>query len=233
VDAARGLARFGALLADPARARIVAALLDGEALTATELAYQAGVSPATTSSHLARLTDGEILAVAVDGRQRHYRIANAGVAGVVEAVLGLGLDGAPAAVSAPHALEPIRIARTCYDHLAGRLGVAVTRTLIRRHYLAPAGRDFQLTSSGETFLTRLGVDVAGARRQRRVFARQCLDWTERQPHLAGALGAALASRWLELRWAMRGRAGRHLVVTDRGRRALRRYFAVKPAAVFD
>jgi DNA-binding transcriptional ArsR family regulator len=226
------LARSAGLLADRARAKILRALTDGGSLTATELSYRAGVSPQTTSSHLAKLVQAKLLAVEVEGRYRHYRLARPNVGHAVEALLAVAWDGEERDEGVTKEIEPIRVARTCYDHLAGKLGVALTQMMVKRKYLKPRGRDFVLTAPGEAFLKKLGVDMEKAKRQRRAFARQCLDWTERRPHLAGALGAAFAARWVELGWVIRVSAGRYLVVTEGGRRALRQRFSVKPSEVF-
>ena len=226
------LARSAGLLADPARAKILGALTDGGSLTATELAYRAGVSPQTASSHLAKLVQAKLLAVDVDGRYRHYRLAGPNVGHAVEALLAIASDQKGGDEGVTDAIEPIRIARTCYDHLAGKLGVALTRMMVKRKYLKPRGRDFVLTASGEAFLKKFGVDVERGKRQRRAFAHQCLDWTERETHLAGALGAAFAARWLELGWVTRVPDERYLVVTEKGRKALRHRFSVRPSLIF-
>lgn len=226
------LAKTAALLGDPARARILAALMDGRSLTATELAYQAGVSPQTASSHLAKLSQAKFIAVEVEGRYRRYRLASRKVAHAIHALLAVAADHAVHENSASKPLAPIRMARTCYDHLAGRLGVALTQMMVRRKYLKRYGRDFRVTAAGEAFLRRLGVDVQRAKRQRRGFARQCLDWTEGQPHLAGALGAAFAKRWLELKWLNRVPGDRYLLVAKEGRKALRQRFRVKTSTLF-
>lgn len=206
--------------------------MDGRPRTATELAYHAGVSPQTTSSHLAKLVQAKLLAVEAEGRFRQYRLAGPNVGHAIEALLALAEDGERYRDGLTKGIEPIRIARTCYDHLAGRLGVALTQRMVERKFLKPVGRDFCLTPPGEKFLRKFGVDIEKAKRQRRAFARQCRDWTERQPHLAGALGAALAARWLELRWVNRVPEERYLVVTDRGRTALKKLFSIKPSVIF-
>ncbi len=212
---------------------MLAALMDGRPRTATELAYHAGVSPQTASSHLAKLVQARLLAVEAEGRFRQYRLAGPNVGHAIEALLALAGDGERYRNGPTKGIEPMRIARTCYDHLAGRLGVALTHMMVKKKFLKLAGRDFRLTPSGEKFLRKFGVDVEKAKRQRRAFARQCRDWTERQPHLAGALGAALAARWLELRWVNRVPEERYLVVTDRGRTALKELFSIKPSVIAD
>ena len=211
---------------------MLAALIDGRSRTATELAYHAGVSPQTASSHLAKLVQARLLAMEAEGRFRHYRLAGPNVGHAIEALLALAGDGERYRKGPTKGIEPIRIARTCYDHLAGRLGVALTHMMVKRKLLKPSGRDFRLTPSGEKFLRKFGVDVEKAKHPRRAFARQCRDWTERRPHLAGALGAALAARWLELRWVTRVPEERYLIVTNRGRTALKGLFSIKPSDIF-
>jgi DNA-binding transcriptional ArsR family regulator len=228
VDYSRDIAHVAALLADPSRARVLGALMDGRALTATELALHAGVSAQTASAHLAKLTEASLLACETSGRCRYYRLAGPGVAEALEALTVLAPKATPARAESQHEIERIRFARTCYDHLAGRLGVAITEALVRRGHLKTDARDFRVTAAGASFLNGLGVDVENARRQRRAFARKCVDWTERRPHLAGALGAALTACWLQQDWVRRMPDGRYLLLTPTGGRALSRWFGVKP-----
>jgi DNA-binding transcriptional ArsR family regulator len=230
VNASHDIATIASLLADDSRARMLEVLLNGGSLTATELALHAGISPQTASAHLAKLTGASLLGCQTQGRCRYYRLAGPTVAEALEALTVLAPKASATAAGEP-TLESLRIARTCYDHLAGRLGVLVTGTLVKRRFLLPRQRDFCLTASGEAFLKKLGVDVEQARRQRRAFARQCVDWTERAPHLAGALGAAVAARCFQLEWVARVPDHRHLALTPKGRAALARVFAVKPAAL--
>jgi DNA-binding transcriptional ArsR family regulator len=216
------IAEVAALIGDPARANILMALADGRALTATELALAAGVSPQTTSGHLAKLTEAHLLAVAAQGRHRYYRIAGPAVGHALESLMTLAVTGlAPKRLPSKQD-DAIRAARTCYDHLAGRLGVALADRLIAAGYLAPEDeQDFRVTKGGEKFLGGLGIDLDVVRRQRRAFARQCIDWSERRPHVAGALGAALADRFFERGWIARVRDGRAVTVTPAGKRGLR------------
>jgi DNA-binding transcriptional ArsR family regulator len=225
------VARVAGLLADRSRARVLEALVDGRSATATELALRAGVSAATVSGHLAKLRAAGLLTCERSGRCRYYRLAGRAVSRALAALTTLAPGAAPRAARAPGEIAPIRLARTCYDHLAGRLGVAVTAAMLRRGHLRPDGREFRVTASGVSFLGALGVDVERARRQRRAFAPRCLDWTERRPHLAGALGAALATHWLEQGWVRRTRERRVLLLTPGGRTALSKSFAVKPTSL--
>jgi DNA-binding transcriptional ArsR family regulator len=215
------VASVAALLADPARARMLDTLLAGQALPAGELARHAGVSPQTASAHLRRLLDGRLLAVEAQGRHRYYRLAGPVVAEALEALALIAPPLPVRSLRQSQRAEALRFARSCYDHLAGAVGVALADSLLRSGALRPAaGRDYEVTPEGERLLGGLGVDVDGLRRQRRALVRDCLDWTERTPHLAGALGAALLERLLGLGWVVRGRVPRGLVLTDAGRDGL-------------
>ena len=210
-------------LAAPARARMVEALMDGQARSAIELAVCADVQPSTASSHLGKLLDAGLVRCTKRGRHRYYELRGADVADALETLAELSCSESGHRVGHQDALQ---VARTCYDHLAGRLGVALTQSLRQRRHIRPAGRDFVLTRIGHSFLCDLGVPVDQVQRKRRIFARQCLDWTEKQPHLGGALGAALAQRCFERGWIRRLPSGRALEVTRRGEAALRLHFGL-------
>ena len=225
MDADLNIATVAALIGDPARARMLTALMDGRARTAKELAYGAAITPQTASSHLAKLLGARLLAMERQSRHRYFRLAAPSVGQAVEALMAVS-PPRPRVTASAGPLDGLRLARTCYDHLAGRLGVRVTDAMVRRRLLKPAGRDFLLTASGARFLGRLGVDVENARKERRAFARQCLDWSERRAHLAGALGAAVARRCLDLRWAAPVDEERTLRLTPQGLRGLRTWFGI-------
>lgn len=223
---ASNIANVAALIADPARAAILDALFDGRAWTATELSLEAGVTPQTTSSHLARLVDGGMIVVAKQGRHRYYRLASGDVAHLLE-TLAVAAGGRRMPRSAQQAeAARLRAARVCYDHLAGQLGVALVRSMVARGLLAAEAQDFALTHDGESFLGGIGIDVARARARRRAFARQCIDWSEREPHLGGALGAALAAHCFAHGWLARAPGSRRVEVTEAGAAALERHFAL-------
>jgi DNA-binding transcriptional ArsR family regulator len=196
---------------------MLAELMDGRALTASELAGRAEVSPPTASAHLAKLVGGGLLAVKAQGRHRYYRLAGHQVGLVLVAIGTLAPPKPPRSAFAREVFVGLRHARMCYDHLAGKLGVALVDTLLRQGTLVYTGLAFDTAPGGEARLAAFGVDVSAARRSRRAFARRCLDWTERQPHLAGALGAHLTARLIELRWLERLPDERRLVVSARGR----------------
>lgn len=224
------IAEVGALIGDPARANILAALMDDRARTATELAFIAGVSPQTASAHLAKLTEGRLLTLERQGRHRYYRLAGPRVAQALEALMVVAVDG-PRRHRPPGPRDPaVRNARTCYDHLAGRLGVGIADSLIEQGHLAAKADDFTLSQRGRTFLADFGIDAAGLQGQRRAFARRCLDWSERRPHIAGALGAALADRCFELGWIERIDDSRGVAMTRRGRKGLADTFGLSLGA---
>lgn len=204
------------LLADRARAAMLTALLDGRPLAAGELARVAGVSAQTASSHLAKLLDGGLVTVIKQGRHRYYELGGPEVAQVIEAMSRISPEVPVKSLRQSREARLLREARSCYDHLAGEAGVALYASLVQGGFLA----SFEVTEKGERRLGELGIDVAGLRGGKRRFAGDCLDWTERRPHLSGALGAALLRRMIELGWLERGRTRRALKVTETGLKGL-------------
>lgn len=223
------ISKVGALLADPARAAIIVALCgDEHALPASELAERAGISASTTSIHLTKLMEAGWVELEQRGRHHYYRLSSPRIAKLLELAMLV--------VPARAALRPeserthlhnlrsdLRPARTCYDHLAGKLGVDLTDAMVQQGVLEVADKDFILTDHGKDVLQNLGVEVAAAVRQRRAFARRCLDWTERRDHLGGALGAAIYATWLEQGWVQRQGQSRALCVTPLGVAQLRNW----------
>ena len=211
------LAEVAALLGDPARAGMVTSLWDGRARPAGELARLAGVTPATASAHLAKLLAGGVLRVETRGRHRFFRLADERVAQAIEALAAILPPGrAPEAGTMP----PLHLARLCYDHLAGRLGVSVSDALLERGLLLHDDGAYALPAKGRRFFAGFGLAVDELEHARRPLLRSCLDWTERREHLGGALGAALATQLLERDWVRRERGSRTLLVTNAGRRGL-------------
>jgi DNA-binding transcriptional ArsR family regulator len=215
------ITRIAAAIADHARAEVLATLLSGRALTASELAAVAGVTKQTISAHLAKLVDVRLLSVEQQGRHRYFRLANRQVARLLESLMGVAAaSGAVRLRSSPR--EPaLRRARVCYDHLAGEIGVLIYEDLVRRRRLAEEGGSVRVTPSGHEWFSHLGIDVAAIAAQRRRLCRPCLDWSERRRHLAGALGAALFARIEQLGWARRLAGSRAIAFTAPGERALR------------
>ena len=214
------IAEVAALVGDPARANILVALLGGRALTATELAYAAGVSPQTTSGHLSKLSSAQLVVLMKQGRHRYYRLAGPHVGRMLESIMHVAMDGPQRYQPRSKIDDQMRHARTCYDHIAGVLGVGLADSMTARDFVLLGDEAGEVTSAGEEFLTRLGVDLAAARAKRRVFCRPCLDWTERRLHIGGTVGAALAKRCFELEWIERVRDSRALAITPAGRRGL-------------
>jgi hypothetical protein len=203
------------------------ALMDGRARTSTELALVAGVSPSTASVHLARLRDERLVAVKVQGKHRYYALEGPAVARLLEALNGLAGGGRGRFV--PNTPVHLRAARTCYDHIAGTLGVALYTRLEALGWLIAGGRESgsrDLTALGEQGFSSLGVNVDELRASRRRFAFACLDWSERRSHLGGALGGALFGAALARKWVARARDSRALVVTASGKREFSRRFGV-------
>jgi DNA-binding transcriptional ArsR family regulator len=227
-------AATAALLGDPARAAMLQALLGGEALTAGELARVSGIGAPAASAHLSRLVEGGLLSVHRQGRHRYHRLASEEVAAAIETLGGLAHALSPPR-RWPHG-EAFRAARLCYDHLAGRLGVSLHAALVDRAWIAPAQDGWSATPAGEAGLDDLGVDLDAARRARR-FACDCMDWSERRPHLAGGLGREIAACCLRRR--LLGRlppeapsdplARRRLCLTPEGARRLGEALGVRAA----
>ena len=216
-----GLSRIGALLADPGRAAMLWALMDGSARPAGELTMIAGLSPSAASAHLARLTDGGLLALEVRGRHRYFRIASADIAASIEALANVAQVSAPQR-PAPRPVRTVptdmRYARTCYDHMAGELSVRVFERLVGRGLLSLQGTSLEATSDGAARFADWGIDVSAQRSRRRRFACTCPDWSERRPHLGGALGAALLDSWAARGWVERTERPRILRITPTGHR---------------
>jgi DNA-binding transcriptional ArsR family regulator len=228
-------AATASLLGDPARAAMLQALLSGEALTASELARVAGIGAPAASAHLARLVEGGLLSVHAQGRHRYHRLASEEVAAAIEMLGGLALTLAPPRRQWPHG-DAFRAVRLCYDHIAGRLGVSLHAALVGRGWIAPAPEGWAATAAGEAGLDTLGVDLEAARRARR-FACDCMDWSERKPHLAGGLGREIAACCLRRHWLGRPPpqspsdplARRRLSLTPEGARRLGEALGVSAA----
>lgn len=216
------LTAIGQILGDPTRALMLEMLYDGRAWSASELAKGAGITPQTASSHLGKLIDARLLAVEPEGRNRYYRLADSEVAEALEALMVLAMRRDRRADIVTVREDPMRHARTCYDHIAGRLGIALVDRLIAKACLEIQENNYRLTVEGESLMSSLDIDVQSMRGGRRPFTRRCLDWTERRHHLGGALGAALAATFFERQWIRRIDESRALKITPEGRRQLKR-----------
>jgi DNA-binding transcriptional ArsR family regulator len=225
IVSANTLAAVAALIGDTARANILSALMGGRALTSGELAAIAGITPQTASGHLAKLTDAGLSAVEKQGRHRYYRLASPEVAQALHALMAVAAMGP----KRHHPLGPkdaaLRLARTCYDHMAGRLAVAITDQLHANGHITLEDGAGQITKTGLQLFQDLGIGVE-PNNSRRPLCRTCLDWSERRPHLAGQLGAALLNRLLELKWLTRAPSGRALIISQRGENRLTDHFGL-------
>jgi DNA-binding transcriptional ArsR family regulator len=223
----QAVSRIAAAIGEPARARMLYALMDGRARTGIELATLAEVTPSTASVHLKRLTGERLVRVLVQGKHRFYSLEGPHVARVLE---GLSvLAGGEHAKFEPSTPNELRLARTCYDHIAGTVGVALHDRLMALRWLSADGngKGYAVTPAGVVALRDLDIDVDGVRALRRRFAGACLDWSERRPHLGGALAAALLDAALKRKWVVRHLDSRALEVTAAGRREMRKRFGVE------
>ena len=222
-----------ALAGDPARAGMLHALLDGRALTASELAHAAGVTPQTASGHLARMTTAGLLKVEKQGRHRYHRLASPAVARMMEGIMQVtsGLDTTRPRLTVGPKDAALRTARTCYDHLAGRLGVALADALVRGGYVELANDGGLVTDAGMEFFGRIGIDLdailtRNGRRSARILCRPCLDWSERRPHIAGTVGVAICAHSFAEDWIKRVNGTRAVTITPKGQRVYREEFGV-------
>ena len=219
---------IAAAIGEPARARMLYALADGRARTSTELAVLAEVSPATASAHLQRLKNERLVKVLAQGKHRYYSLHGPSVAAALEALSVLA--GAPRPAFVPSTPVPLRVARACYDHIAGSLGVALHDRMLALGWLSRVAREeqaYDLTPAGANALGALGADVAATRALRRRFAFACVDWSERRPHIGGALGAAILKIALKKEWVRQDLDSRALEITGRGRREMTVRFGVR------
>jgi DNA-binding transcriptional ArsR family regulator len=220
------IAPVAALIGDPARANMLGALIGGRALTARELAEEAGVTPQTASSHLSRLERGGLLVAVKQGRHRYFRLAGADIAAMLESIMGVALRTGHTRLR-PGPRDPaIRHARICYDHLAGEMGVALYDGLMHRGIIATRDGVPGVTRRGGAFLAGFGIDVAVLAAARRPLCKGCLDWSMRREHLAGSVGASLLARIVELKWARRDKTSRALLFSPAGEAKFRRTFGI-------
>ena len=220
------IAEVAALVGDAARATMLSALLDGRALTASELALAAHIAPQTASTHLAKLTEAGLLSVVRKGRHRHFRLASGTVVEMIDGIVAVALAKRPHYRPLSRQALALSAARICYDHLAGRLSVDITDALVDRKYIVLDDELAEITAAGTRFFREFGIDLPARRSSRRHSSRLCLDWTERRPHIAGALGAAITRRCFDLRWMERMTQSHAVAVTPLGRRGLRETFGI-------
>jgi DNA-binding transcriptional ArsR family regulator len=227
------IAEIAALVGDPARATIVSSLLDGRALTASELAVAARITPQTASSHLAKLTEAGLLSVVRNGRHRYFRLASPTVVDMIDGIVAVALQKRPRYRPLSRQAIALSAARICYDHLAGRLSVDLTDSFVARDYVILEDEVAEITRAGTRFLAEFGVERLPLRSTRRHYCRLCLDWTERRPHIAGAVGAAITKRCFDLGWLERMNGSHAVIVTPLGRRGFLKTFGIDASEAGD
>ena len=217
--------QIASLIGDPVRAKILCALLDGRAYTATELAIYADTTPQNISMHLNKLVNADLLSVESQGRHRYYNYSRADVPYAIEAIANLVPDNSLAANKVAED-KPVRHCRSCYDHLAGKVGVLLTDGLVKQQFIYKQDNSFDVSAKGETWFNALGIDTNLLKKQKRSFARPCLDWSERKHHLAGSLGAALLNRIIADGWVRKEKGSRTMIVTRKGEQSFMDHFKI-------
>ena len=221
------ISHVAGLLADPSRATILISLLDGRPQTATELANHAKITPQTASAHLSKLVSGNLISKEVQGRYRYFQLTDPNVASAIESLITISGPSDIRSLRDSNEDQALRKARTCYDHLAGKLGTSLAHSLESQGYIVEYDDNYTLTDSGRQFLTQFGIDVTKAERRRRKFIHSCMDWSERKPHIGGALGAALLDRVTELGWIEKGTTHRTIRVTAAGEQGFCDHFGMQ------
>ncbi|MEO0329551.1 MAG: winged helix-turn-helix domain-containing protein [Pseudomonadota bacterium] len=219
------IALLGSLIGDPARANILTALMSGKALTATELASEAGVTVQTTSSHLKKLEDAGLLKQRKQGRHRYFALSDEDVGSVLESLMGLAAKRGLVRTQTGPKDAALRKARICYNHLAGDLGVKIYDSMVASGHLVERDDEIELTDSGATFVEKLGIDLATVSKSRRPLCKSCLDWSSRRTHLAGSLGTAFLEHFYKVGWAKRIDGSRVIEFSAVGEKNLHQVFA--------
>jgi DNA-binding transcriptional ArsR family regulator len=220
------IAEIAALVSDPARATMLTALLDGRALTASELAYAARITPQTASTHLAKLTEAGLLTALREGRHRYFRLASLKIFEMLDAIMAVAVENRPRFRPLSRQARELSDARICYDHLAGRLSVEIADFFTAHEYIVLSDGAAEITPAGTRFLDEFGIDLSSLNSTGREFCRLCLDWTERRPHIAGALGAALTKRCFDLGWIEQIKHSGAVIVTPPGQRGFLETFGI-------
>lgn len=216
--------QLASLIGDPVRAKVLWALLDGRAYTATELSIYANTTPQNMSMHLHKLVKADLLTVKAQGRHRYYNYSRPDIAYVIEAMANLITPSAEVIKVSP-IVQPVKFCRSCYDHLAGKVGILLIDSFLEQNILKRNGESFEVVQ--QDFFILLGIDIIVLKQQKRSFARACLDWSERKDHLGGALGAAILNKMLEKDWLRRTENSRAIVVTGRGREELLKHLKIE------
>lgn len=226
MNANSNIAQVASLISDASRAAILTVLLDGRYHPASELAYMANIKPQTASFHLSKMVAANLVTVEQQGRHRYYGIQNQEVAQIMETLLSITPPVEIRSLNQAAENEALRQARTCYDHLAGKLGIQLTNSLLSAGVLSEVEDHYTVTEKGEEFFKAFQVDLGRVKRKRRSFTHRCLDWSERRHHLAGALGHALLERLLELHWIQRVPNTRAIKITPEGKKGLQEIFHI-------
>ncbi|MGE7946911.1 ArsR/SmtB family transcription factor [Lysinibacillus sp. NPDC093688] len=218
------MAEIASLLGETSRATMLASMMDGRFHTASELAYMAAIKPQTASFHLAKLVEGNLVSVEKQGRHRYFQLAGEEIAQLLESFLAISPPPEVRSLKQSSQMKLLQDARTCYDHLAGKLGVQLTESLLNASYLKLEEKQFLITAEGAQFFADFGLDLDDLKRKRRSFSHACLDWSERRYHLAGALGQGMMTHFLSLGWVTRVPAIRAIKVTEKGRAGFKEVF---------
>ncbi len=216
--------QIASLIGDPTRATILWTLLDGRAFTATELAITADTSPQNISMHLNKLVQAQLLCVESQGRHKYYKFARKDIAYAVEALANLIPVDIDKKAKANTYEAPVKYCRSCYDHLAGKIGVAVTDSMIGQKIIIDHGKSYEVSITGQAWFTDLGINISDLQQRRRSFLRPCLDWSERRHHMAGSLAAALFDKMLHEDWIRKMQNSRAIVITAKGQQMIHKYF---------
>lgn len=217
--------QIASLIGDPVRATIMWTLLDGKAFTATELAIAADTSPQNLSMHLTRLVRSGLLIVEKQGRHRYYKFSRKEIAYAIEAMANL-VPHTSATKTCDMDISPIKYCRTCYDHLAGKVGVLITNSLVQQKIIVNTNNNFEVSSKGEKWFSNLDIPINVLKEQRRFFIRPCLDWSERRHHIAGSLAASLLDKMLSSDWLRKTKNSRIVIITGKGQKKLYEYFKI-------
>ncbi|WP_426483930.1 ArsR/SmtB family transcription factor [Flavobacterium sp. 2] len=218
--------KTASLIGDPTRASILWALMDGRAFTATELAVSVNTSPQNISMHLGKLLDADLLRVEKQGRHKYYRFSNKEVAYALEAMASLVPKPEIPSKNKPEKYPPIKFCRTCYDHLAGKIGVALTDSLLEQNIIKENNNAFEISTEGKKWFSDFGINLEDAQKQKRIFLKPCLDWSERRNHIAGSVGTLLFNKMKNEDWLRKTENSRAIIVTAKGEKELLKYFKI-------
>lgn len=220
------ISQIAGLFADSSRAVMMISLLDGRPQTVTELSRQAHITPQTASAHLSKLVSGQLIIKEIHGRYRYFRLTDPSVAHAVESLIAISPPSEIHSLRDADEVKSLREARTCYDHLAGKLGTKLAGSLESKGYIDRSTDDYNVTNTGRQFFIDFGIDMIKVKRRRRNLIHPCFDWSERTPHIGGALGAALLDRVTELGWIEQKKLNRAIRVTEEGKKGFLKHFGL-------